>query len=881
MPFGDDSLSNLARHEVIRMRFDHRPLRFLTVLLLLSFRNVLASESPLALPETYQLDTDALSLATGDFDGDGDPDVAVLLDTHRVQLFQNDGAGTLRLWTLLDGFPGEVMHVVDLDHDGHLDLLGAGEEGLVFFRGSNDGTFDPIPVGPQTFVVSAVAFGDANRDGWLDVAIGDRRDTSITVLYGARRLSFPKQWKARVPLVPTAMAFGDADGDRRIELAVQLRPNPDQVLPNEMSGELRIYRRASEHSLRLAAVSPSRNWLTRLEFLDLDGDGSEELFEADDRLLWFRRQVTDVGAADIPFRTLLEFATSPRVLVADIDGDGNRDRLYNEGRGEYSGLTLLFGENGHMGSVSPVRVDLGGIALGNDWVADPQLVDLNRDGRLDIVSLTYRNRSLAIVRNLGGREFGAITRQPTEPQAQGIRSGDLDGDGTPEIIVRASGGISAAKVRADGQLSPPRFLHSAIRDPGTYPDEQWCQVADLDRDRRSDLMLRDGRDVLVALTRSDGGLAPDQIIGPGRLIGSGDVDGDGDPDIVTVGDGGSIQLWPNRGDGVFEAFRVIGTVPQAESERCATVGDIDGNGRSEVVFVASSIESLWVMQALPGGAVEIRGYELDLAELSEIKRPHLIPRQVTVQDLDHLGSNEAVVRIGLSGDEGLAVVLGFAGAGDPRLTDWTYLPREFPSNLEFADFDQDGFLDFANTSNEEGHQVRLHVAFNDRAGHFSNGPALTVTGSSNGALGVTSGDFDGDGDPDLAILVAGTTSNGIDDPSSIGLVFNRSSAEVATPEMLTEVQAKAPGQAEFAIRTSSNPARGEIVLRYRTNGESSARVDLYDVSGRRVKQIGVLPSREGEGMTRLPAKDLEPGVYWVRLTQASRSTATRIVVLRP
>ena len=84
----------------------------------------------------------------------------------------------------------------------------------------------------------------------------------------------------------------------------------------------------------------------------------------------------------------------------------------------------------------------------------------------------------------------------------------------------------------------------------------------------------------------------------------------------------------------------------------------------------------------------------------------------------------------------------------------------------------------------------------------------------------------------------------------------------------------------LAVRALTNPACAKLEVTCDLPGKEPARVEVYDVSGRRVNQrdvavasAGTMTIEAGHGAT------LNPGVYWVRLGQGLRPPITRMVVV--
>jgi hypothetical protein len=126
------------------------------------------------------------ALATGDFNGDGIPDlVASNFFNNTVSVFLGNGDGTYqptRNYTV--GQASVAVAVGDFTGDGVLDLAvaNAASNTESVLRGNGDGTFRPavhylVGSGP-----SGVAVGDFNGDGSLDVAVSNSASGNVSLL---------------------------------------------------------------------------------------------------------------------------------------------------------------------------------------------------------------------------------------------------------------------------------------------------------------------------------------------------------------------------------------------------------------------------------------------------------------------------------------------------------------------------------------------------------------------------------------------------------------------------------------------------------------------------------------------------------------------------
>lgn len=148
-----------------------------------------------------------------DLDEDGDPDIAILDAEGRVQVLANERAGRYAA-TALAGGPFAAIALADADHDGRLDLITLGADGVIKrwsdwgadAQGIEIARWEEVPGDGSTRLIWA----DLDNNGALDLVAGSAEAGRVWLAGAGGALEALAG--DPLPMAPRSVADMDADG---------------------------------------------------------------------------------------------------------------------------------------------------------------------------------------------------------------------------------------------------------------------------------------------------------------------------------------------------------------------------------------------------------------------------------------------------------------------------------------------------------------------------------------------------------------------------------------------------------------------------------------------------------------------------------------------
>jgi hypothetical protein len=183
----------------------------------------------------YDAGVDTFSVAVGDLNGDGKPDLVVAnvgpSGNENIGVLLGNGDGTFMPVVEYNGpSPGSPFVAVgDFNGDGKLDVVTIGRisgslgtiDVVSIHLGKGDGTLAPAgnyPTGASNPNPISIAVADLNGDGRLDLAVANNNSDSIGVLLGRGDGTFQAAVDYPVGIAPYGIASGDFNGDGKLDL---------------------------------------------------------------------------------------------------------------------------------------------------------------------------------------------------------------------------------------------------------------------------------------------------------------------------------------------------------------------------------------------------------------------------------------------------------------------------------------------------------------------------------------------------------------------------------------------------------------------------------------------------------------------------------------
>ncbi len=344
--------------------------------------------------------TGAYGILEKDVNGDGNMDILAAGESgNTVAYFINDGNGNFTQTVIDNNLTGaRFIDGADFDADGDMDFVATGSSELVWYRNDN-GTFvktviesglnDPRQV--RLYDVGTIF--DPSPDGDMDIGVLISGENYATVYLNDGNNNFSRLNLFSVN-TPYYLHGGDFDADG----------SPDFLVSSHGNNEILWYKVGSLGLILGGTIASNFNGAYGVEGGDIDLDGDDDVIGAafvDNEVAWFEN-VNGDGSLFNKHTIDNNLPGASYVHWLDIDTDGDKDIVatgYGDASGNNSQVAIYYNDGNQNFTKTVIdNTILGAVAL--------SVQDFDGDGAYDIavagsvsneiVLLTYDSNDIAL-----------------------------------------------------------------------------------------------------------------------------------------------------------------------------------------------------------------------------------------------------------------------------------------------------------------------------------------------------------------------------------------------------------------------------------------------------------------------------------------------------
>jgi uncharacterized protein (TIGR03437 family) len=645
-----------------------------------------------------------------------------------------------------------IVAISDFNRDGFADVVVVtpGGNQVALYLGKLDGSFqDPVYIKPgnASTKLSAIAVADFNGDKKVDLAVVDGGNNVVYVLFGRGDGTFSgnlPQISIPVGKSPSNLTIADINNDTFSDI----------VVTNSADNTISVVRGNGDGTFIPASTFAVGKNPVAVIGQDINGDGLIDLV------------VADAGSSDIAelygngngsFQTAtINKAPAPPTFLAsaDFNNDGKPDVVALSQ--DLNAVMMFLG--GFQG-----KLTLAGAFLVPNLSASFAVNDYDGDGNLDLLVPDTDTGSPVLLLGRGDGTLNAPSVYGGTNGSTSLAAGDFNNDGKLDLVVTGSNAatstLSLLSGMGNGQFQAP------VNIPVSGHTD-FVAVGDFNKDGRLDIAVS-GAQLNILLGQTNGTFqqgAQYSNLTPTIVA---DLNKDGRLDLAGPFNGG-IGVMLGNGDGTFRSPMALSA---GSNPKTAVSADFNVDGAPDIAVLNAGTPG---SSADPGGITILLGNGTGSFPKASTLAAGFNPKTMAAADVNGDGKPDLIVATGIDAAGSGYQISVFLGKGDGTFAAPFAIQTpagETPNTLAIVDVDGDGNPD-----------IILGDCCSDGTTAYFRGngdgtfqPAMPFYGGNN-VRAIVSGDWNGDGKPDLALAYSPSGNLGI-------------GAVAALPNRLANVQA--------------------------------------------------------------------------------------------
>lgn len=549
------------------------------------------------------------------------------------------------------------IDLFDVDDDFFPDIVMLSTDpvkALTIYRNKGDGTFyDPENYFDDIYTPFFMSHADYDHDGKEDIAIGNFGSPSLVVLHNTGSGFEEQSPESTIGNNSSAIEFIDIDGD-----------GDDEIIEFN-SASLSIYRYNGERFI-IDRREVLNNQFLGGNFVDLNDDGYPDLVG------------NSAGMGVVPIfysKGNFEFYNPEYIkpltdinpgntTTGDFNGDGRPDIIYYgmaRGKNEeikHSELSIILSE-GSSGFADPQQID-------SFNPAKMAVADFDKDDKLDFIGINVFMK---------GDGTGLFERKSVStPQMWDNAPGDFNNDGFIDLLAVDGGSAYVAFNSSNVANLFPTFT-KIYTGSGLYR----CRAGFINGDDKLDFIASNysGRKLYVSINNGDGTFTNSEINyshtegGFGGVPEIKDVNEDGINDIIApiyrypniaVG----IEVYNQKPNGEFELYDAFDSGnPNLSTALAVWVNDLNGDQKLDIIVTTADNSSTLVI--FPGTS-----------------QPTQAPTNLTVSDITAMS---ATISLSKGNGNGRIIIIHRGGTPDVAPVDNEYIEATLDVGYHFGDIE--------------------------------------------------------------------------------------------------------------------------------------------------------------------------------------------------